>query len=210
MFNENPRDPATLISQGYTFQPTQYIGQGWEILKPILGLMIGFTVVSIIINIGLGFIPRAGSLLSVVIAGPLNAGFFIVAFRHIRRQSTDFARFFDGFQNFLPLFLANLLVTIFTAIGTLLLILPGIYLGVSYLFALPLVVDRNLDFWEAMETSRQVVGKNWFGVFIFGLLLVLINVAGALLLGVGLLFTIPLTTCAVVAAYRDIFGLRTA
>ena len=34
-----------------------------------------------------------------------------------------------------------------------LLIIPGVYLMVGYLFASPLVVDRRLDFWPATELS---------------------------------------------------------
>jgi len=84
---------------------------------------------------------------------------------------------------------------------------PGIYLGVAYSFTTALIVDRKFDFWEAMETSRKVISKRWFSFFGFVLVLVLINIVGALLLGVGLLFTIPLTMCAIAAAYQDILGL---
>jgi len=77
---------------------------------------------------------------------------------------------------------------------------PGIYLGVAYSFTTALIVDRKFDFWEAMETSRKVISKRWFSFFGFVLVLVLINIVGALLLGVGLL-------CAIAAAYQDILGL---
>ena len=36
----------------------------------------------------------------------------------------------------------------------------------------------------------------------------LLNLAGAVALGVGLLVTIPLSFCAVTAAYADIFGFQ--
>ena len=47
---------------------------------------------------------------------------------------------------------------------------------------------------------------------IFGFLFVLglINVAGALVCGLGLLVTVPFTTCAIAAAYEHIFGLSNA
>jgi len=92
-------------------------------------------------------------------------------------------------------------------IASLLLLLPGIYLGVAYSFTTALIVDRKFDFWEAMETSRKVISKRWFPFFGFVLVLVLINIVGALLFFVGLLFTIPLTMCAIAAAYQDILGL---
>jgi hypothetical protein len=45
-------------------------------------------------------------------------------------------------------------------------------------------------------------------MFAFLLLLMLINLAGALLLGLGLLVSVPLTACAITAAYADLFGLQ--
>jgi uncharacterized membrane protein len=83
----------------------------------------------------------------------------------------------------------------------------AIYLGVSYFFAIPLVIGRRMEFWPAMEASRKLVSKNWFSVFGFGFVLGLINFGGALLCFVGLLITVPLTTCAIAAAYERIIGL---
>ena len=79
---------------------------------------------------------------------------------------------------------------------------------VSYLFASVLVIDRRLDFWPAMELSRRTVQTQWFGFFIFFLLILLINLGGALLLGLGLLVSLPVSACAVAAAYADVFGLQ--
>jgi len=108
----------------------------------------------------------------------------------------------------LPLLLLSLVAGLFIGIGTILLVIPGIYLAVAYLFASYLVVDRRLDFWPAMELSRRTVTPRWFGYFAFMLLLALLNLAGALLLGLGLLVTIPLSFCAVTAAYADLFGFQ--
>ena len=40
------------------------------------------------------------------------------------------------------------------------------------------------------------------------LLLIVINLAGALLLGIGLLATIPISFCALTVAYDDLFGFE--
>jgi uncharacterized membrane protein len=58
-----------------------------------------------------------------------------------------------------------------------------------------------------MESSRKLISKNWFSFFAFALALFAINILGALLLGVGLLVTIPLSFCAIASAYADIVGL---
>ncbi|HEY9690068.1 MAG TPA: hypothetical protein V6D46_08730 [Coleofasciculaceae cyanobacterium] len=95
-------------------------------------------------------------------------------------------------------------------IGGLLLLIglaPSIYLGIGYSMGMPLIIDRRVQFWPAMEMSFKVVKKHWWGVFGFSLLLGLLNFAGALLCLVGLLVTVPVSMCAIVYAYSEIFGL---
>ena len=118
-------------------------------------------------------------------------GNFIVSAKLLQGQTPEFRDFFSGFQYFLPLLLLSLVAGLFIGIGTILLIIPGVYLAVAYLFASYLVVDRRLDFWPAMELSRRTVNPRWFGYFAFVLLLALLNLAGAIALGLGLLVTIP-------------------
>ncbi len=79
--------------------------------------------------------------------------------------------------------------------GLLLLALPVvIWLTTNWLFTLPLVVDRNLDFWTAMKTSWRQVSRHWWTVFA---LLVVIGAIGlvfvAVVMGLVLLdiFVIP-------------------
>jgi len=79
-----------------------------------------------------------------------------------------------------------------------------------YLFAPMIVADRPLEFWTAMELSRKTVQKNYLGVLGFLCVLSLIVLAGLLCLGVGLLVAIPVVSCALAAAYADIFGLRSS
>ncbi len=58
------------------------------------------------------------------------------------------------------------------------------------MFAKELVIDRQLDFWEAMELSRRTVHRHWVGFLGFLLFIGLLNLAGILLFGIGLLVTI--------------------
>jgi len=138
----------------------------------------------------------------------LLAGFYVVSAKLLQRRGPEFQDFFAGFQFFLPLFLLSVISSLLIILGFILLILPGIYLTVCYLFASMLVIDRRLDFWPAMELSRRTVQTQWFGFFVFVLLLVLVNLGGALLLGIGLLVSLPVSACAVAAAYADVFGLQ--
>jgi Protein of unknown function (DUF975) len=86
-------------------------------------------------------------------------------------------------------------------------IIALVYISISYVFAIPLVIGQRLPFWSAMEASRKIVGKQWFSIFGFMVVLGLLNLAGALICFLGLLITVPLTSCALAAAYERIIGL---
>jgi len=205
------RNVDTIVQQGYTVKIGEYLQRGWQIMQQNLGGFLGFTVVLILISLIPTIFPQRlvplASLIVNIISPILMAGYFIVAFKILKQQLVSFNDFFQGFNNFLAIFLTSLLVGIFVAIGFVLLILPGIYLLVAYTFAIPFVVGRRFDFWEAMESSRKVITKNWFSFFAFVIVLILLNMVGALLLGIGLLITIPLSYCAIAAAFDDIVGL---
>ena len=209
-----PTDPATM-----TLLPSpprvpeslplkDYFKTGWDLFRQYPTGFVGFCLLNLLIQALLNSLSYVGAVASIAVTSPLFMGNFIVSAKLLQGKTPEFRDFFAGFQYLLPLMLLSLVAGLFIGIGTLLLIIPGIYLAVAYMFASYLVVDRRLDFWPAMELSRHTLNPRWFGFFAFMLLLVLLNLAGALLLGVGLLVTIPVSFCAVTVAYAEIFGLQ--
>lgn len=85
-------------------------------------------------------------------------------------------------------------------------LLPVLYLQTCWAFTLPLIIDKHLDFGAAMKTSWRMVNQHWWQVFILILLIALINFAGAMACGVGLLFSVPIGFGAYIHAYETIFG----
>ena len=202
-------DPGTidaLVGQEYHIDMRAAIARGWELFREHVGEFLGFTIILFLVSAISSLFSNAGSLIVSAIFSPLSAGFLIATFRIISGREFHFNDLFSGFNHFLPLLLAGLATGFIVGAGFLLLILPGIYLMVSYMFASALVVDYGMEFWQAMETSRKIVGKHWFRLFGFMLLLILINLLGLLALGIGLLVSIPVTSCAVAVAYRGIVG----
>jgi uncharacterized membrane protein len=212
---------SDLTGRDYEVKIGDYFGRGWEIFKTKALLFVLFTVFLVLLNVVVSMLPfplgsrgedgMSNGILSFalsVVTPVLSAGYYFVAFQVARGRSAVFNDFFRGFNKFLPIFLTALVAGILTAIGFVLLVIPGIYLAVAYLFAQPLVIDKNADFWQAMETSRQLITKKWFSFFGLLLVIALLNFAGALLLGVGLLVTVPLSVCIIAAAYEDIVGLN--
>ncbi len=132
------------------------------------------------------------ALLSYPILMPLIAGIIMLAVKYSRREDIALNTLFNYYHLAGKLSLAGIFIYIMTLIGFLLLILPGIYLSIAYVFTLPLIVDKEMDIWDAMETSRKAVTKHWFKVFGLFILLSLIMALGALALGIGLIWAVPL------------------
>jgi uncharacterized membrane protein len=84
--------------------------------------------------------------------------------------------------------------------------IPMLYLQASWIFTLPLIMDKQMDFWAAMKTSRKMVGKHWWQVFGLIVLVGLLNILGVLACCVGVLFTIPIGFAALMCAYETIFS----
>ena len=139
--------------------------------------------------------------------GALFGGLDWFFLRLIRGKPANVGDVFIGFNVcFLPLMLAGLVTTLLTALGLFLCIIPGVYLMVIWMFALPLILDKRLDFWPAMELSRKVVHQQWWALFGLLLLSLIVFFGGLLLLVVGIFFTAPFAIAAVMYAYEDIFG----
>jgi hypothetical protein len=93
-----------------------------------------------------------------------------------------------------------------TFVGLFVAMIPAIYFSTGWIFSLPLIIDKQMEFWPAMSASRRMVGKHWW--LVFGLVVVcgLIYFAGLLACCVGLFVAMPLIFGAMMYAYESIFS----
>jgi len=139
---------------------------------------------------------------------PLYASLMFMGIRYTNGGSLTPGDIFNGFGRFWRLVGSYLLMYLLVIIGLLLLILPGIYLAIAYIFVYPLILEKDMGIWEAMETSRKAVSKHWF--LIVGLMLGMsvILVLSAIPLGIGLIWTIPMAYIFTGILYSRIFGIE--
>ena len=95
---------------------------------------------------------------------------------------------------------------ILALLGFIVMIIPAIYLGTSWMFSLPLIIDKQMEFWPAMSASRKMVGKHWWLVFGLTVVCGLINLAGFIACCVGIFVSLPITFGAMMYAYESIFS----
>jgi len=185
---------------GIKATPGKWIGEGWELVKADMGTYVLISLIFFLLN-GVPFIQ-----------GALIAGFHIYTMKKIMGRPAEFGDLFKGFNFFIPTLVAAILIGLFTFLGTLLCIIPGLVVAAMYKFTYLFIVDKRMDFWPAMEASHAVVKNDYFGFTMFLLLAVLVNLLGALCCIVGLLVSIPVTFAAITVAYKELVGFdqRTA
>lgn len=179
-------------------------GRAWDLLKadfwPVLGIS---ALILIITGVAHG-----------LLTGPLVGGLLWYFLRKIRRQTASINDAFAGFSGFtapfLQLFLGALVSGLLGAIGLMACLLPGIYLMVAWQLSTPLIQDKQLGFWEAMEVSRKVVTREWWNVFLFAICVCGLNFLGALCCGIGIFITWPWTMIALAYLYEDHFGTESS
>lgn len=191
------------------FQPAEinmskWISNGWDLTMKDFGsfLLLSFVYVALLT------LAFSTWIIGLIVAGPLTAGFFYIIFNRIRGGNFYLGDIIKGFEVWVPAALADILISIFVGLGFMFLIIPGIIISALYLFAIPLIIEKRMDFWQAMETSRKLVSRNLLEFSIFMLLLYVILFIGILLLGVGILVALPVVFAAIAYAYVDLFGLE--
>lgn len=101
----------------------------------------------------------------------------------------------------------GLLMALAVGLGMLLLIIPGIILGVGLSMAYYIAIDRpELDAPDVLKASWELVwkGGHFWKVFGFMILAVLLSLLGLLCLGVGILFTTPMVLVGQAALYDEL------
>lgn len=105
---------------------------------------------------------------------------------------------------FVPYLVVKIITTIAVLAGLVLLIIPGIIVALTFLFATYLVVDTGKGPIEALkESARLTKGHKW-ALFMLMLALIGLNILGVLALGVGLLVSVPVSLLAIAHTYRTL------
>ncbi len=187
----------------YEVRIADYFQQAWALFKerPVEYLVLGFLITAS----EWFYVGVLTSLVPLIFLPPLTGGLIYFTLKEIRGVEADFSDMFRGFDSFLRLFIAGLLIAIFEFLGILFCCIPYFLVITIYLFVYQIIVDEGLDFWEAMEASRQRVMDNFFSMLGLAIVLTLLNLAGMCFCGVGSIATYPFTIIVGVAAYRDIF-----
>lgn len=171
-------------------------------------------------------------LLATGVSSILSAGFMYFFIQALRTNKANIEHLFAGFRksSWIQLLLAMLVwvVAVFlivavvlgpgifltammksevpAIVAVVLVFIPILYFSVAIGFVFPLIVDKQIGFWEAIRTSLATVHRQWFQAFGLMILVGLIAIVGMLACCVGMLATIPLAYLVWCQGYRQLFG----
>jgi hypothetical protein len=146
-----------------------------------------------------GFGPKFGqlvlvrlipALLTSAIIGPLVAAAIVPMLVASARHS----------RNVSPALFVPMVIVLIIAM------LAAIYLGTCWMFATPLVSDKGLKFWPAMQLSRRVVNKHWWMTFWLLFVCGWLGILGFFACCVGVIVTGPIAFAAIASHYEKVFG----
>ncbi|MBY4404120.1 hypothetical protein HQO26_22650 [Rhodococcus fascians] len=185
------------------------IGYGFEKFKQNALVWVGIVLIAAVIQVVLNYVLSSNnivfSLIFSIIIGVVSlliqAALVRGALHEVDGVKPAFGSFFQ-FGNVAAVVIAGILVGIATSIGFVLLIIPGIVITFFTWWTFQFVIDRGDEPIPAIKASAQAIASNGGTLFVLALALVGINIVGGLLLGIGLLASIPITIIAGTYAYR--------
>lgn len=200
---------------------SEVIRFGWEIAKGNLVFFIKLFIVFIIVTyaaqaLNSEFEGRATFLAgiflitSIVIGTIMEMGFIKIVLNFADSKPSKISTLFSisSVRTVINYFVADTLFGVLVVLGLFLLIVPGIYLALKLQYYQYLIVDKDMGIIDAFkESSRLTEGVKW-ELFKFDLTLILIGIAGALALLVGLFLAIPTAMTADASMFRRLQKLQ--
>ncbi len=169
---------------------------GWRIMKRHFWFFIGIFIITILLeiipNVLAGIVAEQVPTLSLLInlaAGIIGMiagmGVFKIALKFCDDEPIEIADLFSCAPLFMKYLLGSILYGLIVAAGLILLIIPGLIWAVKFQFFSYCIIDKKLGPIEALKaSSRMTRGVKW-DLFVFGVVLMLMNSVGFLCLGLA-------------------------
>ena len=225
-------DPSSSASgqlSWHNFDPGHALTTAWELFKPTAGILIAAYLIQLGFSFAISFasgisiaiaeqvignpnaplvilIQLGTSLLNQLIQGWLTLGFMRISLAIARRQPATVGMLFSGAPYLLRYIGSSILFGIAVTIGLVLLIVPGVYLILTYWSYLYFIVDRDCGVMESFQLAGEYGSGNRMNFFVLALMSMGIMLLGLLACGVGILVAGPLVLLMISVAYLMMTG----
>jgi len=146
-----------------------------------------------------------GLLLTWVTAYFLLGGFLISLLQMYRGERPQLAYILSLYkQHYAPLLAYATIIGLLSALGGMLLIIPGLIVLTLFIFAPLLIIEQNLPVRNALEASSQTVKRHGRKMFEILFTLIALNFIAALFFIFPLLVTLPISMVIIIELYERI------
>lgn len=160
-------------------------------------------------RITLGFREGVFGFAAFVLGGVLQLGYATFLLKQHDGKETSFQDLFSQFDRFGAGFAQFFLVNLYTALWSLLFVIPGIIKSLSYAMTPFLMADNpKLTASEAIEASKDLMDGHKMDLFILGLSFFGWNILAAMTANLGYIVLNPYENAAYAAFYRQILAER--
>lgn len=160
-------------------------------------------VLATLIYVAISAAAGSTAIVALVIEGPLTFGYILYLSCLADTRTSRFELLFKGFNRFVETLVAGLLVSLITAVGMALLIVPGIIAatGLSMTFFI-MADDAEISGIDAIKLSWQMMKGHKADLFWFWLRFIGWMLLCLLTCGIGLLWLSPYMTLSTLNYYR--------
>lgn len=203
-------------SSGGSFSIGNSVSYGWNAYWKNVGPMLLIALVIIVVSVVISLIGQATgntiisllfSIIGWIVGLLLGFGLIHASLAVTRGEKPEVSMLFET-EGFGPYIVASILFGIGFAIGLILCIIPGIIFALVFMFY-GYIISENGDAigpTDALKKASELTQGHRGELFGFVVVLILINLAGAILCGIGLLFTYGITAIAVAHTYKMLSG----
>lgn len=179
----------------------------------ILGLVVALLILSAIVLSFIGSYEEGVpplffvfSFILLVFMAVLQAGLMQMSLLIADGEEASTGDTIPGFSIFIKFLIAFILYCAIVIVGTLLFLIPGIIWSVQFMFFGYFIVDEELGPIKALRRSSQITKGIRADLFVFTLVIYILNLVGEMAFLVGLFITIPMTLVALAHMYRKLLG----
>lgn len=187
----------------------EIFGKSWELTKKHLGFLALLLLVTAIAQGSISGMHGGGEFLLNLLLGTC----VLIAWTRVSLDITSgkepsIDAMGPEFKNFLIYLATSFIFQLALVVGFVLLIIPGIYVAVTYNWFTYLIAEKHYGVQESLKQSARLADGARWQILKFFFAILGLNILGLLALVVGLLVTIPMSMIASTLVYRALVQYR--
>jgi uncharacterized membrane protein len=185
------------------FSIKESIQYGWRMMRENMKLCL-FSTLLLVAAGAFSKVDGLLSLLLIIFMLIIRIGYTKIYLRMNDGEKPKFGDMFEEYALFWKYLGVSILQGLVVLGGLILVIIPGIVWAVRFSFSPIILIDTKVSPVKAMKESYAITKGKFWKLLGFWLVIIVFNIIGMIIVGVGLLFTVPISMFASIHVYRKL------